>query len=348
MSDYYMINGQQVPRVTHVIRSVLVAPALQAWRERRIAELACEGGRTPERVLAEIRSDRTAMERGSQVHRWIAAALDGKAPTEVPTPYALAWATWYREHRTGEVLTVEQPVTTTQRRAAGTLDATFATPDGIVIIDWKTTEHPPDRPWLSHVAQLGAYASMPFTWTDEGRFMFRFMAPNSGAVVYLTPTGYRHHEIDLDEAVQLWEHVLGVYEIAVHLETNGKKGNDEMSPLKSAGKVPPARNFTERPDLKGWLGKVVILEPIRERTVETKFNSTTEVTDCLAWSWNEKTEEVEEIGEVGVFWKAIRTQLHDAIAQRDQVVGTLRMVGKRMELEPVPEAVLEQIAPKFF
>ncbi len=347
MSDYYMIDGQQVPRVTHVIRSVLVAPALQAWRERRVAELACEGGRTPERVLAEIRSDRTAMERGSQVHRWIAEALDGKAATEVPTPYVLAWASWYREHRTWEVLTIEQLVTTAQLRAAGTLDAVFDTPTGLVLVDWKTTGHAPDRPWISHVAQLGAYVSMPFTWTDEGRVVYRFKHPTSAAVVYLTPDGYQTCDVNLGKAVQLWERVLGVYEIAVHLETNGQKGK-EMSPLKSAGKVPPARNYTERPDLKGWLGKVVILEPIRERTIETRFDPTTEVTDCLAWSWNEKTEEVEEIGEVGVFWRAIRTQLHDAIAQRDQVVGILKLNGKRMELEPVPETVLEQIAPKFF
>jgi hypothetical protein len=348
MSDYYMIDGQQVPRVTHVIRSVLVAPALQAWRERRIAELACEGGRTPERVLAEIRSDRTAMERGSQVHRWIAAALVGNV-TLILTIYAVRWSAWHREHRTWKVLEVEQPVTTVQRRAAGTLDAMFSTREGRVLVDWKTTENAPlDRPWLSHVAQLGAYASMSFTWTDEGRTLFRFTRPARGAVVYLTPDGYRHHTVDLDEAVRLWEHVLGVYEIATHQQTNGQKGNDEMSPLKSAGEAPPTKDFTDRPDLKNWLGKVVILEPIRERTIPTKYNATTEVTDCLAWAWNEKTEEVEEIGEVDIFWGAIRAQLHDAIAGHDQVVGTLKMVGKRMELEPVPEAVLEQIAPKFF
>ena len=117
--------------------------------------------------------------------------------------------------------------------------------------------------------------------------------------------------------------------------------------LKTATEAPQggAQDF---PRLADYVGRVVVLEPIEEKTVDTKFKEGSNVTECVAWWWDEKKKTIEEIGQVSVFWGAVRAQLREALASKDQVAGRLVLNGRRYELDPVTDGTISAIAEKFF
>ncbi len=117
--------------------------------------------------------------------------------------------------------------------------------------------------------------------------------------------------------------------------------------LKTATEA-PAGGAQDFPRLTDYLGRIVILEPLEEKTVDTKFKDASELTECVAWYWDEKKKAVEEIGQVSVFWRAVRAQLEVAVKTHDQVVGRLVQNGRRYELDPVTDATVAAIAEKFF
>lgn len=359
MSDCYEITTSdrglvQVPRVTHVIRRVLAMPELQAWKERRIATVACRRrSSTPSQVLAAVRGDRKAANRGTRVHHWISETLQGRTATvlldEDIAGSVLAWEKWQHEHAGWTPTAVEQTVTTPFLRAAGTCDAMLTNGAIDLLVDWKTCSEVPPQPWFDHVVQIGAYTSMNNVVIDGQVARIR-TPPNRAEIVYLPPSGPAvSYSVNIATAQHAWRLVLDLHrEIAAHHQTQQtRKGADSMSPLKSAG-APPASAGADFPDLKDYVGKVVILEPLRERVIETKYNPETEVTDCVAWWWDPKAKEAKEIGTVNVFWSAVRAQLHEAVSTRDQVVGRLMQNGRRWELEEVDEKTLAEIAEKFF
>lgn len=107
---------------------------------------------------------------------------------------------------------------------------------------------------------------------------------------------------------------------------------------------PPAapEGGQDYPQLKDQLGHVVILTPMEEKTITTE-RGTAEVTNCVCLSWDETTKKVQDVGTVTVFWKAVRAQLHDAVGTDAYVIGRLMMHGRRFELDPVEDSVMEAI-----
>ena len=117
--------------------------------------------------------------------------------------------------------------------------------------------------------------------------------------------------------------------------------------LKTAPEA-PAGGAQDFPRLTDYVGRIVVLEPMQEKTIDTKYKDGSQITECIAWWWDEKKKSLEEIGEVGVFWGAVRAQLKEALATNDQVVGRLIQNGRRYELDSVPAAVVSAIAEKLF
>ena len=117
--------------------------------------------------------------------------------------------------------------------------------------------------------------------------------------------------------------------------------------LKTATEA-PAGGGQDFPKLTDYIGRIIVLEPMKEVIGSTKFKEDSHRIECVAWWWDEKKKSVEEIGQVSVFWSAVRAQLSDALASNDQVAGRLVQNGQRYELDPVTDDVLAAIAEKFF
>lgn len=104
----------------------------------------------------------------------------------------------------------------------------------------------------------------------------------------------------------------------------------------------PPEGGQDFPKLTDHLGRVLILEPTEETTIETNRGES-EITRAVAMVYNEATKKVEDLGDVTVFWKRLRAQLHDAIAAQDTIVGRLMMTGRAYVLQDVDDATLKTI-----
>lgn len=223
-------------RVTEVIRLGMPKPALHEWelREAIAFTLQCRNrdryvDRPPELVIRGIlrdwRSTRRHAERGTEVHKVIAAALRG---TWEPTRnehlgYLRAFSAWLRTSGLGDKAAYIEQTVWDGETIAGTADAFFTTG---FLIDWKTTEklrqYPTnERIWPDHLAQLGAYASMTrylVRRTSRGPFTDDGPCPTvtEAAIVTLDSTGAfceaRLSKEELEDAKALWLHVKAVAE----------------------------------------------------------------------------------------------------------------------------------------
>ena len=117
--------------------------------------------------------------------------------------------------------------------------------------------------------------------------------------------------------------------------------------LKTATEAPESGG-QDFPELKDYIGRIVIFEPMKEVVGDTKFKKDSHRIECVAWWYDEKKKSVEEIGQVSVFWNAVRAQLSEALTTGDQVAGRLVQNGRRYELDPITDDVLAAIAEKFF
>lgn len=200
-------------RVTHVIRHGIPSPGLEEWKLRELAEWIgnnLEFGEpiTSRQLVAMWRtSSRGAADRGTRIHRWIAATL---TESDVPVlnrseqPYADAFCKWMADDMPyGCEVAVEQPRTTAAGIVAGTADAIFTRELTVALFDWKTCQtHRSDHPFPEAVAQIGAYTILGHQLEVERTHPM----PTFGAVVYLAADGtFRTHVITLLEAVELWE-----------------------------------------------------------------------------------------------------------------------------------------------
>ena len=105
----------------------------------------------------------------------------------------------------------------------------------------------------------------------------------------------------------------------------------------------PPSGGEDFPRLVDYVGKIVILEPLQSRNFDTRFGKDKTVTECIAWWWDEGTGSLREIGQVSVFWSAVRVQLAAALEQKSQVAGRLINAGRRYELQALPTETVTAI-----
>lgn len=191
-------------RVTEVIRSAMAKPALQEWELRQVATWCLAStypaGTDPRTAIAEWRTfSRTAANRGTKVHKWICAQLTGAPTTALDKtlmPYADAWCKWLAAHAPGAPDLCETTLVERGFEVAGTADAVF----GNLLVDFKASERGSEKPWPDHVAQLGAYASMPLTADlDPAPVVDRVQIVSLHA-----DRTYRVHEVSINRALRLW------------------------------------------------------------------------------------------------------------------------------------------------
>lgn len=161
MSRWYRPDGTlsltrepgAVPSVTTVLARVWPRPALQAWRERQLLELAAAcppgPGQDPSDWVRSIRQSadqyaRAAAEEGSRIHADLA---EGRIPPGVQTALLLHEI----DLRLGRT-----EVTMVGDRYGGTIDALGAH----WILDWKTTGDSELRVWPDWLVQLAAYDAL--------------------------------------------------------------------------------------------------------------------------------------------------------------------------------------------
>lgn len=175
---YYLVNGMEMVRVTHVLDATLPKPALVPWARRVALEKARAelynyvddplfGGQRPiERrdvdwiiELAARRPDEVkdaAAGYGTRVHALLQAHLLGKeleVPGELRGAFTAAFE--WLQRKPGRVAAVEQTVWSDDCRYAGTVDLIWENPDGSLDVgDWKTSA----GIYPEMAAQLGAYA----------------------------------------------------------------------------------------------------------------------------------------------------------------------------------------------
>lgn len=209
-----------VPRVTEVVRAGMPRPALHEWELREVVKFTANYTRgrvaSYEDVIAAWRRTQARhANRGTAVHKWIAAILKGEVPPALMSSqsgYKVAFTSWMVEHDIAGGL-VEQTLTDLEVTVAGRPDFIYQGH----LYDWKTVEKRKDdeKPYSDQIVQLGAYASMFHLVTDgvvtarRARAMFR-SAPrvDAASVVRLYADGT--HETwtlegrSLHDAVDLW------------------------------------------------------------------------------------------------------------------------------------------------
>jgi hypothetical protein len=211
-------------RVTEMIRAGMPAPGLVEWQLRELAAW-CNRNTAfadPKATIAQWRKEsRHHADRGTRVHKWIAATLTGEDAPVLPrteTGFSRAFTEWMLEHgpEHGSNVAVEETRTTIGGLVAGTADAII---DG-VLYDWKTVEtHRDDHPFPEHITQLGAYASLdrrldvdqPATQVDHTY------------LVCLARDGtFSEYEITRVEAIELWQ---AVEHVAWYVKRSGESWN---------------------------------------------------------------------------------------------------------------------------
>lgn len=207
---------RDVPRVTEVIRHGMPKPQLHEWEIREALKWAAPMEATEmddaaaTRVIASWRRDHSRhANRGTAVHKWIAAVLAGTTQPALlssQSGYKASFVDWMVEHLGGDMrgALVEQTLTDARATVAGTADFVF---DGH-LYDWKTSEHDDPRLWPDQVAQLGAYALLTRLVDAGGHVGGAAPVVRRASIVRLFADGtHRTFTLagdDLTEAISLW------------------------------------------------------------------------------------------------------------------------------------------------
>ncbi len=130
----YKINGQKVPSVTQVIGR-LKQPFDSKKHAVKVATV--EGIKTKDVLAKWANRSKIALNKGTEVHRFIERRLKGKdSKHESYLAEMAAWDRWRTEHPYPLVL-VEQPICDIGLKIAGTIDALFYN-EKYIPYDWKT------------------------------------------------------------------------------------------------------------------------------------------------------------------------------------------------------------------
>jgi hypothetical protein len=196
--------------VTTIIGGGLPKPALIPWAARFTAEYAIEHIDELNAMLAEgddiaalkwlkdsrLRSTETKANLGSDVHAALEANTLGTAYEASPAaaPYIEGFHEWVEDFSPRFEM-VESSVYNRQHRYAGTLDAIVEIEGKLLLVDFKTGK----SVYPEVALQLAAYRHAEFVGIgDEEHPM---PATVGGAVLHLTPSGYRWIEVECGEEV---------------------------------------------------------------------------------------------------------------------------------------------------
>ena len=118
---------------------------------------------------------------GTQVHTYIDRLLKDEDVNDIPDqlePAIQGFLKWRRKYIDWEYIGSELGVYSTKYSVAGTIDALFNTPDGYMIVDWKTSSGIYD----SHAIQVSVYAEAFRDMTKKRKL--------AGAMVVRFDNGY--------------------------------------------------------------------------------------------------------------------------------------------------------------
>lgn len=152
------------PSVTTEVEGQLRNFGMERWKDGWIMRVLNKnmGRQITPYIVDEILTSHTgeaqrSAEIGTQVHTYIDRLLKDEDVNDIPDqlePAIQGFLKWRRKYIDWEYIGSELGVYSTKYSVAGTIDALFNTPDGYVIVDWKTSSGIYD----SHAIQVSVYA----------------------------------------------------------------------------------------------------------------------------------------------------------------------------------------------
>ena len=152
------------PSVTTEVEGQLRNFGMEKWKDgwiRRVLDKyvgqVLDTGMVDEILTSHTGEAQRSAEIGTQVHTYIDRLLKDEDVNDIPDqlePAIQGFLKWRRKYIDWEYIGSELGVYSTKYSVAGTIDALFNTPDGYVIVDWKTSSGIYD----SHAIQVSVYA----------------------------------------------------------------------------------------------------------------------------------------------------------------------------------------------
>ena len=152
------------PSVTTEVEGQLRNFGMERWKDgwiRRVLDKyvgqVLDTGMVDEILTSHTGEAQRSAEIGTQVHTYIDRLLKDEDVNDIPDqlePAIQGFLKWRRKYIDWEYIGSELGVYSTKYSVAGTIDALFNTPDGYVIVDWKTSSGIYD----SHAIQVSVYA----------------------------------------------------------------------------------------------------------------------------------------------------------------------------------------------
>jgi hypothetical protein len=208
---YRTADDELVPSVTNII-GILDKPALSRWAAKMVAERAMHmkhslANMSDNEVVDVLKGapwskSSRAADRGTDIHAYLEARLNGLEPEELSDdaePYKAAADDWF-DYIGASLEDVRTEVTLFHPMYAGTTDL-IARQDGRwVILDFKTSKAVYDEAALQLSALAGCYtdaAGEPVPWRDKSGFMSK--TPRL-VVVRIGEDGWEEKEVADPEA----------------------------------------------------------------------------------------------------------------------------------------------------
>ena len=176
------------PSVTTEVEGQLRNFGMERWKDGWIMRVLNKnmGRQITPYIVDEILTSHTgeaqrSAEIGTQVHTYIDRLLKDEDVNDIPDqlePAIQGFLKWRRKYIDWEYIGSELGVYSTKYSVAGTIDALFNTPDGYVIVDWKTSSGIYD----SHAIQVRVYAEAFRDMTKKRKL--------AGAMVVRFDNGY--------------------------------------------------------------------------------------------------------------------------------------------------------------
>lgn len=204
--------GEETFTSVTTLLSALSKPALPNWAAKTVAEYAIEhlpeitalAAADPDGAIRALKGSPwqkrdDAGDLGTAVHSQIEARILGQTPP-APPPLVAARLEHYEAFERDYAPTYEASEATVYSRAhsyAGTLDAIATVGGERFIIDVKTTK---SGVYPDHALQLAAYAHAEFIGAPDGSEV-PLPKLDGGAILWLSPTGYRFVRVRIDERV---------------------------------------------------------------------------------------------------------------------------------------------------
>ena len=152
------------PSVTTEIEGQLRNFGMEKWKDgwikrglNKYVGQVLDTGMIDEILTSHTREAQRSAEIGTQVHTYIDRLLKDEDVNDIPDqlePAIQGFFKWRRKYIDWEYIGSELGVYSMKYSVAGTIDALFNTPDGYVIVDWKTSSGIYD----SHAIQVSVYA----------------------------------------------------------------------------------------------------------------------------------------------------------------------------------------------